>query len=259
MLHDLALGIIIGLLFISLVVLFCILVVKLYLSKIKTYTRQLYQKDLDFQKQLNQAIIESQEHALNNIAQDLHDDAGQQLTYINFQLENLKLDSPQLHEQLHPLSLSLGELSQSIRGISHALSNQSLLQQDVFKAIATETARLQKNKKIAISLRTDQGTPTGFTVNEKIIIYRIFQEIINNAFKHAKAKHIDIVLLTQPQFSMAISDDGVGFDPQDVMLEKHTLGLQGLKARAQLIGFGLRIESKGGAGTTVTLTQNNTN
>src|SRR5690606_25326624 len=115
MLSNVAFGIIIGLIFIALVVLFCIVLVKLYINKIKTYTKVIYEKDLNFQKTLNSSIIETQEQVLNNVSQDLHDDAGQQLTYINFQLENLKLDSPEMRQILDPISQSLSQLSASVR------------------------------------------------------------------------------------------------------------------------------------------------
>ena len=81
---NITFGIVTILLFVTLIVLFCIILIKLYVRKIKNYTKVIYQKDIDFQKSLNETIIETQEQVLNNISQDLHDDAGQQLTYINF-------------------------------------------------------------------------------------------------------------------------------------------------------------------------------
>lgn len=257
MLHDIAFGIIIGLIFISLVVFFCILVVKLYIQKIKTYTQTLYQKDLDYQKAINETIIETQEQVLNNISQDLHDDAGQQLTYINFQLENLKLDSPELQQLLEPLSESVGHLSHSIRGISHALNNQLLLQQDVFKAIETEVGRLRKNKKITIDFSHQGNSLKEFTANEKIIIYRIFQEIINNSFKHAKASVISIHLKYEPDFKMTVSDNGKGFDPESAKHNTLTLGLHNISRRAEIINYTVKIESKIGEGTTIILSGKN--
>lgn len=251
--RETAFGILIALLFISLVILFCIILIKLYIKKIKTYTRTLYQKDLDFQKTLNQAIIETQEQVLNNISQDLHDDAGQQLTYINFQLENLKLDSPELNKMLEPLSESVGSLSQSIRGISHALNNQLLLGQDLSKAMQAEVARLQKNRKIKIQFSHDGKSGKAFSSNEKIIIYRIFQEAINNIFKHARAKAISISIRTEPVFSMEISDNGKGFDTGQAMAGKHSLGLKNMASRAHIINYELKLQSAPGQGTTVTL------
>ncbi|MCZ8198185.1 MAG: ATP-binding protein [Flavobacterium sp.] len=255
MLNNIAIGIIIGLLFVSLVILFCVVLIKLYINKVKKYTQQLYQKDIDFQKFLNQTILETQEQVLNNISQDLHDDAGQQLTYINFQLENLKLDSAELNTLLEPLSQSVGNLSSSIRSISHSLNNQLLLQQDLFKAIATEVERLQKNPKIKIVLNQEEQTKKEFTANEKIVIYRIFQEIINNTLKHAKAKQISVTISTTPSFAMTIQDNGKGFD-QKVVGNKQSLGLQNMSSRATIINYKLTINSEIGEGTTITLSEN---
>ena len=255
---NIVFGILIGLMFISLIVLFCILLIKLYIRKIKNYTAVIYQKDLDFQKALNATIIETQEQVLNNISQDLHDDAGQQLTYINFQLENLKLDSAQMQSTLEPLSESVGRLSESIRSISHSLNNQLLTQQDLVKAISAETERLQKNDRVAIAFELKDKGKKDFSVNEKIVIYRIFQEIINNIFKHASATEVTITLRVSPLFDLQISDNGKGFDLQNTR-SKITLGLQGMKQRANIINYELDIQSEPGKGTTVRLTENQTN
>ncbi len=252
---EIAFGIIIGLVFVSLVMFFCILLIKLYINKVKTYTQQLYQKDIDFQKSLNQTILETQEQVLNNISQDLHDDAGQQLTYINFQLENLKLDSAELNTLLEPLSQSVGNLSNSIRNISHSLNNQLLVQQDLVKAITTEVERLQKNPKIKIILTQEESAKKEFTANEKIVIYRIFQEIINNTLKHAKAKQITITIATTPSFTMTIQDNGKGFDPKR-LYNKQSLGIQNMSSRATIINYQLAIHSEIGVGTTITLSEN---
>lgn len=253
MVHKIVYGIIIGLIFISLIVLFCALLIKLYISKVKKYTQQLYQKDIDFQKSLNETILETQEQVLNNISQDLHDDAGQQLTYINFQLENLKLDSPELQSLLEPVSQSVTNLSSSIRSISHSLNNQLLLQQDLFKAIENEVERLQKNPKVTITFEQESSSKKVFSANEKIVIYRIFQEVINNALKHAKAKKISVVLKTIPQFSMTIIDNGKGFD-KEKLNNKATLGLQNMTNRAAIIDYNIMVQSEVGVGTTITLT-----
>jgi signal transduction histidine kinase len=255
MLNNIAVGIIIGLLFVSLIIIFCVVLIKLYINKVKTYTQQLYQKDIDFQKSLNQTILETQEQVLNNISQDLHDDAGQQLTYINFQLENLKLDSTELNTLLEPLSQSVGNLSSSIRSISHSLNNQLLLQQDLFKAITNEVERLQKNPKIKIVLSQEEQTKKEFTANEKIVIYRIFQEIINNTLKHAKAKQISISITATSSFTMSIQDNGKGFD-KNVVGNKQSLGLQNMTNRAAIINYELTINSEIGVGTTITLSEN---
>lgn len=255
MVNDIAFGIIIGLLFISLLILFCVVVVKLYIRKIKNYTKVIYQKDIDFQKAMNAAIIETQEQVLQNISQDLHDDAGQQLTYINFQIENLKLDSPELNEALQPLSQSVSGLSQSIRSISHSLNNQVLMQQDLVKAIESEIQRLQKGP-IPIQFEQKGSLKRVFSTEEKIVIYRIFQEIMNNCFKHSKASLIEIRLRTSPSFEMVIADNGQGFDYEKVKDAAQTIGLQNLISRAAIIDYSVNIYSVIGEGTKIRLSEN---
>jgi len=255
MLDNIAFGIIIGILFISLLVLFCVLLVKLYIHKIKTYTKVIYEKDLDFQKTLNTTIIETQEQVLNNISQDLHDDAGQQLTYINFMVENLKLDQPELTESLEPISNSVQMLSRSIRSISHSLNNQLLMQQDLVKAIESEVQRLQKNTQINFSFSKDVKTQKIFGTNEKIVIYRIFQEVINNIFKHSGATEVNVKLSAYPLFKLVISDNGKGFDVAAAKSKKSGIGLNNVISRAEIINFEVNIESAKDKGTTITLAE----
>ncbi len=254
MTYNIARGIIVGLMFISLATLFCVLFVKLYIKKIKNYTRVIYEKDIEFQKSLTAAIIETQEQVLTNISQDLHDDAGQQLTYINFQLENLKFDSPQMETTLQPVSDSVRNLANTIRRISHSLNNQMLLQDDFLKAFAAEVSRM-KNDTVTISLDAPQNFPRELGTNEKIVIYRIFQELVNNSLKHAQASHINITLKCDPFFTLIVKDNGNGFDPSAVK-SNQTLGISSMISRATAINYRFDVASEKGKGTTITLTEN---
>ncbi|WP_298157129.1 ATP-binding protein [Flavobacterium sp.] len=249
-----AFGIVIGLLFVTLIMAFCVLLIRLYFTKIKAYTAQLYQKDIDFQKTLNTTIVETQEQVLNNISQDLHDDAGQQLTYINLQLEHIKLDAPELMPLLQPVSQSVAALSESIRSISHALNNQLITQQDLLKAIENDMQRLNKNKGTQFKVSAPTH-PIALPTDHKIVIYRMFQEIVNNILKHAKAGNVQIDIATRP-FLMRVSDNGKGFDPA-VASQQQSMGLQNLIARAALIGYAISIVSAPGEGTVITLTAPN--
>lgn len=248
-----ALGILIGMLFITLVMAFCIVLIRLYFEKIRKYTAQLYQKDLDLQKALTQTVIETQEQVLQNISQDLHDDAGQQLTYINFQIEALRLDSVQSNATLEPLSEAVKKLSESIRNLSHSLSNQLLMSNDLMKAIASESERLNKTGRIAVSFDMPLNFDKVFDSNEKTVLYRIFQEAMNNILKHSKATFVKISMADDP-FEMVISDDGKGFDAPDAS----GLGVTNMKQRAASVGYGINISSVPGTGTIIRLHQNDT-
>lgn len=246
-------GILISLIFVCTIIVFCAFLIKLYIKKLRLHTAQLYQKDIDFQKALTQTVIETQEQVLQDISQDLHDDAGQQLTYINFQIEALRLDSAQNNATLEPLSEAVKKLSESIRNLSHSLSNQLLMSNDLVKAIASESERLNKTGRIAVSFTMPQNFDKVFDPNEKTVLYRIFQEAMNNILKHAQATFVKISMTGDP-FEMVISDDGKGFDASNAS----GLGVANMKQRADSIGYDIHIASVQGTGTIIRLQQNDT-
>lgn len=253
---SVAFGIIIGLLFVSLVILFCVLIIKLYIHKVASYTKTLYEKDLAFQQTLTEAILETQEHVLNNISQELHDDAGQQLTYINFMVENLKLDSRELDLPLQQLSESLTTLSNSVRRISHSLNGQMLVQQDMVRAIQNEAERLKYIKGLKVVFKSDANEIQNLESGKQIVIYRIFQETINNVLKHAGASELSIGIKSQPVFTLTVTDNGKGFNYHAVKQSGIGMGLPTLESRAALVGLSVNILSSEGSGTTIILTEN---
>lgn len=250
---EIAFGIVVVFVLVCLIILFCVLLIKLYIQKVKKYTEMIYQKDVDFQKTLNTTIIETQEQVLKNISQDLHDDAGQQLTFINFQLEHLKLDAPEWEAALKPISESVAQLATSVRSISHSLNNQLLLQRDLLNAIKSEVERMRKMRSIDIRFECTQNGKKIFSSQEQIVIYRIFQEMMNNVLKHAKAKRVDVEIAMGKCFTLSVKDNGQGFDSTNN--GKSTLGLQSMADRAALIGYHLSVQSAPGQGTVVTLTE----
>ncbi len=256
MTNNIAFGIIIGLLFISLVVLFCAILIKLYIQKIKKYNAVIYENEINFQKTLNASILENQEQLLTSVSQDLHDDAGQQLTVINFQLENLKLDHPVCENDLQPISESVAHLAQSLRHISHSLNNNWLTANGLIEAIKHETQRLKKNKLLQVTLTIDNPQKQ-FQTDEQIVIFRIFQETINNILKHAKASKINIDITTKPFFKITIHDNGIGFDPAEKITKTNSTGIQNCSNRAKAIQYQFDIESNPNKGTTVVLQEKN--
>ena len=250
MLNDIALGIIISLLFISLVVVFCAVLIKLYIKKINEHN----QKEIQFQKTLNASILETQEQLLNSISQDLHDDAGQQLTVINFQLENLKLDINDNENKLEAVSTSVVQLANSLRKISHSLNPNWLENIGFINAIKSETNRISGNKGIEIITNINDDIKPTINHEIEIVIFRIFQETINNILKHAKASRIEINISTSPKLIIEIADNGKGFSVDNEIFTD-SIGLKNCKSRAKLINFDYQINSEIGRGTSVLLTE----
>lgn len=254
MIYDIIIGLIICLLFICLIVLFCVILIKLYIQKIKKYNDQILQNQIDFQKTLNSSIIESQEELLNAISLDLHDDAGQQLSVINFQLENLKIDNPYFENKLIPISESVAKLAHSLRQISHSLNNNWLLENGLVEAIQHEVKRLENNKNITVILKSTKNKK--IKDERQIVLFRIFQETMNNILKHANANIITISIVNYPLFSITIEDNGCGFDLEEMNEKTNSIGLKNCVKRAQMIDFTYTIHSQKNSGTKILLQEN---
>lgn len=248
MIKEIAFGIIICLLFISLVIIFCAVIIKLYIKKIKEHNI----KEIEFQKTLNLSIIETQEQVFENISQDLHDDIGQQLTFVNFQLEKIKLDATNQLDDLEKLTNSVSKVSQSIRDLSHSMNNQLVVTNDLIKAIQNELSRIKKYKTIDVDFEY-YASEKQFSDTEKIIIFRIFQETISNCIKHSKASKITIKIDFFPNFNMEINDNGIGFDTQNC--NKESIGLSNIYKRAKIINYQLTLTSIVNKGTKLVLCQ----
>lgn len=253
MTNNILFGIIISLLFVSLIVLFCFIIIKLYIQKIKKYNAFIYEKEIEFQKTLNESIIETQEQLFTAISQELHDDAGQQLTAINFQIENLKIDYPSFKSRMQPLSDSIGGLSRSLREISHLLNNSFISKNNLYQTMQSELDRINKDSKFTTAFIVDVKPKKKFSETEKIMIFRIFQESLNNILKHAKATKISVSITESPVFEMTISDNGGGFNT-DKIPEHKSIGLDNMYKRARMINYTLKIESEPEKGATTKLT-----
>lgn len=86
----------------------------------------------------------------------------------------------------------------------------------------------------------------------EMTMFRVAQEALANAAKHARAKHVDITLATtREKATITITDDGTGFDTRRASTASGRWGLTILRERAEAIGGVLRIESSPGTGTRV--------
>ncbi|ARN78019.1 hypothetical protein BST97_08405 [Nonlabens spongiae] len=247
---DIAIGIIITFLFVCMAILFCAILIKVYVSKIKKYNQLLFEKQLEQQKAVNQAALEAQEETLNNIALDLHDDAGQRLTVLNLQVEQLKQKNPEMTAALQPIKETVRDISHNLRNLSHSLTTNSLKKLSLVQAINEELQRVKRLEHISFKSEMEQPAAFNFSTEEKVIIYRIFQELLNNMLKHSRATEF-VVRLKSPDLPIfTFIDNGVGFD---IDSKVDSNGLENVRSRASLINYELKIDSKKQQGTTTIL------
>lgn len=249
---DIAIGIIITFLFVCMAILFCAILIKVYVAKIKKYNQLLFEKQLEQQKAVNLAVLETQEETLNNIALDLHDDAGQRLTYLNLQLEQVKINQPELQASISPISQTIKELGSNLRDLSHSLTSSSLADSSLITVLEKELQRVNKLGVVNCELQMSNRNNFQFSLEEKIIHYRMFQEILNNMLKHSRATTFSLELNHPEQPVFKYQDNGKGFDTDKSTLSS---GLKNLKKRCELIDYNFDITSIPQEGTSITISK----
>jgi signal transduction histidine kinase len=206
-------------------------------------------------RDLMQRLLTAQEEERRRIAQDLHDHAGQTMTALIIQLAHL---SAHLQEMDRPaIALELERF--------RTVAERSL--DDLHKLVYDLRPLILDDYGLAAAVRAyvdTHLTPSGLEVGLKIIgleqrpprdvetaAYRIIQEAATNTLRHAKAAQLEIRVDRRDGWLIVmVRDDGQGFVLEDAEPKK-SLGVQGMRERAQLVGGHLQVLSVPGAGTTV--------
>ncbi|TVR17108.1 MAG: PAS domain S-box protein [Balneolaceae bacterium] len=201
------------------------------------------------------AIIEGEERERQRIAKELHDGLGQYLSAANMNLKSVFEDLPEIPERLY------GAYQSGLEFLSHAISetrniSQNLLPkaiQDYGLELAIESliSHLKNSNEIDFYYYNNLGD-TEISDKVQINLYRIFQEAINNAIRHGKAKRIDVQLVySDKELLLTVEDNGVGFDLND---ESHFgLGIRSMRTRVAVMAAELDIISNKGRGTIVSV------
>ncbi len=215
--------------------------------------RELIETKLAFEQELRQVETEVSEHIMGQFANELHDNIGQLLTAMHIEIENRKLDQPENQESYKPLEIYLGEVTQQLRLLSKTLNNDFIAHSGLLTAIQLEVDRLNNLKRFRVHLDTD-STGTPLKKDQELMVFRIFQEIVQNIMKHAESREVLVRLKTsQEAFELQVTDDGKGFDYDEVFKQNKASGLRNILKRAALAQLECTIHTKKGDGTSYIL------
>ncbi|MBK8225660.1 MAG: sensor histidine kinase [Flavobacteriales bacterium] len=192
------------------------------------------------------ALVESTDAERKRIASELHDGVGQLLTGLRMRMEAGASGAPDWDE-LKTLAV---DASNEVRGIAHRMMPRALGELGLAPAIGD---MLEKTLKLPGMRHAYEhfGLEGRLPPELETGVYRIAQELVTNAAKHAKAQLVNVQLMRNKGWLILIvEDDGVGFDAQG---RSAGIGLQGLRDRARVLRGTLAIASTPGAGTVVTL------
>jgi len=208
------------------------------------------EKTINQQKFRSVLILEGQEEERKRIAMDIHDGIGQMLTSLKFQIESIDLkNGMQAEKKIGEIGQMIRDVIKEVRKVTFDLKPTVLGDyglQAGLNVFITEIGKLT-NTPLSLEVHGD-----GVRLPQKIEnnIFRIIQEAINNAIRHAGASRIAVELRATPaHLRIAVRDDGTGISPDQ---KRQGAGIGNMRTRARLISARFEVmRNKDGDGTSV--------
>ncbi|GAA4158298.1 ATP-binding protein [Chryseobacterium ginsenosidimutans] len=192
------------------------------------------------------ALIKGQEFERNRIAKDLHDGVAGDLAGIKLLLakENVDLNN----KNLEKIQENLSDVFREIREISHNLSINNLKEKNLRNLLLDLETSYRKRNEFNFDVHIyPENAVDDISEPQKINIYRVLQELLNNISKHAKATEVELSINRHlDDLNIIITDNGVGFS-----MDKKGMGLKNIQERLEIISGEINIQSNTNKGTSV--------
>ncbi|NBP70888.1 MAG: sensor histidine kinase [Cytophagia bacterium] len=232
---------------------FCIVLFVIFYQK-RILSEQLKRQMLEaeYQQKMLQAALESQEKERSRLASDLHDSVGAMLSTIRLSLHPVvKAGNGQPLDQTKQL---LDETIETVRRISRDLLPTGLEKFGLTHAVREMCERVSSSGIIEVMV-SETGDRIEMDKKREVLVYRIVQEIVNNAIRHSKASLLKVTLVWGQTLELVIQDNGEGFDYEGFKNHqgKSGLGLYNIETRASLLGAKLNFDSVFPKGSQFTL------
>jgi len=198
-------------------------------------------------------VLTAQEAERRRIARELHDDTAQTLTSLLVGLRAVE-ESKDLHQALGAASTLRGLVASALLGVqrmARGLRPSVLDDLGLEEALERLALDVSRTNGFLVDLHSTGPRLPRLPEGLEIALYRLAQEALTNATKHASPKAVSILIHRNPtEVRLVVEDDGKGFDAS-VILSEAQLGLVGMRERAHLVGGTMTLESSPGLGTTI--------
>jgi signal transduction histidine kinase len=203
-------------------------------------------------------LMTAHEEEQRRIARELHDDLVQRLGFLEFQVEQLRIGPigkahGEVAELLETLQTQIATLSDATRNISHGLHPSVIDDLGLVAALRKLTNEFALGRTAPVRFINRVGACSLPRRHFAAAVYRIAQEAVHNAGKHAATAGVTITLsCKRNELLLTVRDNGPGFDPAAVR-GAGGLGIVNMEERARLLGAAFRIDSRPGKGATISL------
>jgi signal transduction histidine kinase len=236
---------------------FIVTILFLYQRRQHRQTLEITKMKEEYERETLKSQLEIQEETFKNIGQELHDNIGQMLSVVKLSLAVLPMNDK--HEAWEPIQGARQILNKAmidLANLTKSLHTDRIAQIGLGESIHFELENINRAGLLDIEFSIT-GIEQSIDDQKGIVLFRIFQENLNNILKHSKAKKVLINLTyLDDKFIMKISDDGIGFNVAEKKNSTSSAAGVGLKSifnRAKLIGADIDMQSETGHGTIVTI------
>ncbi|MEA2151498.1 MAG: two-component system, NarL family, sensor histidine kinase UhpB [Solirubrobacteraceae bacterium] len=199
------------------------------------------------------AVLRAQESERARVARDLHDEVNQALAAVSIRLAATAEGAPpEFAEELAETQRLATQAMQELLGLARDLRPAALDDHGLLPALRTQVRLFGERFGIPAQFSAD-GTRLFLGEFEQLVVYRVVQEALSNAARHAHAGRLKVAVTgcNGAEVRVTIADDGDGFDPNRP--RDGGSGLAGMRERAMLAGGRLEVRTVAGGGTTIEL------
>lgn len=199
-------------------------------------------------------LFNLQEQQRQNLSSDLHDTVLQDQVDLYRRMDALhnRYDMElEIKEQLRGIEQGLLDTIHQIRLTCNELRPPLLRELGLERALENLFEYTQVSSTFKIAFQTENTSTLCLNEEQTIGIYRIIQELLNNASKHAKASMLHFLICKQDTLRIVYSDDGVGFDLEKLNPSFHSMGLSSMRQRVQSLNGHIEFYSQPGQGVKV--------
>ncbi|MBW1786137.1 MAG: PAS domain S-box protein [Deltaproteobacteria bacterium] len=206
-------------------------------------------------KILTARLFHSQEEERKRIARELHDEAGQALTGINFALETIEKElsgeTAPVKGMIADVKKQINQTHQEMRRLSYRLHPALLTDLGLEPALDAYLTTISKHSGLAVDFKM-VGFDSRVDPDTETVLYRLSQEATTNVLKHAKAKQFKLwIVRGYPKIIFLAEDDGIGFVYGELDHPGNALGLLSMRERAAMLGGSFSIRTAPGKGTRI--------
>jgi len=217
-------------------------------SKLRQQKRELVRRSQQL-RDLAVKLTNVEHDERRRLARVLHDGLQQVLVAAGFSVHALRrqlegTDNEPLIEKLHE---QLGKAAEMAKSLSHELYPKALREEGLYAALVELGNEMPKSHGLHVEVKGDDVSPTSEAV--RVFLYSAVRELLFNVVKHAGTSEATVEVMSDSRHvQVAVSDNGVGFDPERLDDARGAFGLFAIRERTEYLGGQMEIHSRPGEG-----------